>query len=321
MVDTIGLRLYVDGARTMDDIGGLLSGSLYACNHENGSEYVSGHLDGLSITARPHQVTVTRGSLCKWYRGNNYEPMTREDIGHALENLSDALRLPMYDAEITRLDWGACVTLDNPVSAYFPLLDYLDGFGRYTGPHSVYFNRHTSREFVEALFYDKHRDSEDKGGTIPPEYVGKNVLRYELQHKCGFRRFCRSLGRDDVRASTLTEAAFFGALNRHWADMYFKIFKQINTNININDMINTGILKNVATKSELEDVAVSMLVQVVGLDTAFQLLDSRTDLTKKQRHDLKKAIVKAVKVLPVLNARDADKAAELDDRIREAAAY
>ncbi len=318
MVDTLGLRLFVEDAQTMNKVGSLLSGSLYVCNHDNGSEHIAGHLGCLSITARPHQICVTRGSLCKWYKGNNHEPMTREDIRHALESLSDVLHLPMHKADITRLDWGACVTLDGPVSAYMKLLRHLDGYGRYAGPHSVRFDRHTSREFVGALFYDKNRES-GEGGTIPPAYVGKNVMRYELQHKCGFRRLCRSLGYNDVRASTLTEPAFFAALNRHWADMYLGIFKQINTNVN--DMINTGILKNVATKSELADVAVCTLVQVVGLDTAFQLLDSRTDLTRQQRHSLKQAIKEAVKVLPILNARDAARVSELDAKIREAAAY
>ncbi|MDZ7936354.1 MAG: phage/plasmid replication protein [Emticicia sp.] len=45
-----------------------------------------------------------KGSLSKWFLGDNIQTLTRGDMKRATEKLSDTLHLPMSKAKVGRID-------------------------------------------------------------------------------------------------------------------------------------------------------------------------------------------------------------------------
>lgn len=307
MYDTVGLNLFVEDGRgisPLDDVPPRLD-RLAGVNHLPGHEYVSGYLGDLKITARPHSVRVSRGSICKWHFGDNYQTLDRRGMQEAVEHLSDILHLPMSEADVTRLDFGTNLIMKHPIPAYLGHLGTLRYYRRNEASDGLYYCSNGK----ELNFYDKNRERQRAGAPIPELYTGRDVLRYEIRYTS---RLPRHFNRLSVTAADLYDRAFFDEMLHRWRDTYRAIQK-------INDI--TPDFNMITKKSDLNRLGVLALVEKYGGQQKFighiKTANVQGILTNKQAHDLRAAVNEACKLRPGLTSTS-EVIEELDGKVRAA---
>ena len=193
--------------------------------------YIHGRLQNYNVFLDDAGVSVKGGSLNKWQSGNNYEPLTRQGAEDAVNSLSDALHLPLAEAKVTRLDFGACFVLPEPTNVYLEQLGALQDAERTKDRTSLYYH---SAKCVLCL-YDKNAETISHSGTIPSQYQGKNVLRYEqrLMHPTQINTAFQMA----VTGATLYNANFFAKVVELWKSRYNELEKLENLNFMYIDSI------------------------------------------------------------------------------------
>ena len=307
MYDTVGLWLFVEdghGINPLEDVPPRLD-RLAGVNHLPGSEYVSGFLGDLKITARPYYVRISQGSLCKWHLGDNYQTLGRRETQEAIEHLSDTLHLPMGEAEVTRLDFGTNLPVKYPVSVYFERLGPLRYYKRTESSSGLYY---WGNGKILCL-YDKNRERQEAGAAIPELYAGRNVLRYEIRYT---KRLPTHFNRPSLTAADLYNRAFFDEMLHRWRNTYKAIQK-------INDI--TPDFNMITKKSDLNRLGVLALVEKYGGQQKFIGHISRAQaegvLTKQQAYSLRQAVNEACKLRPGMTSTS-EAIIDLDGRVRAA---
>ena len=132
-----------------------------AYHNFNGEEVITGSIDNLKISISRYQVKIKDGSLCKWYLGDNFKTMGRQDTQGAIERLSDILHLPIDKATIIRLDIAQNFIVKHPIEVYLNHLGELRHSKRLQEPSGIYYHKDGER----LCFYDKNREQKNKGRT------------------------------------------------------------------------------------------------------------------------------------------------------------
>ena len=209
----------------------------------------SGDLGNLRISGGYSGMHIT-GSANKFLNGNNLGICTYADFKTINDTLSDYLNIDISQMKVTRLDWGANMTLSQSVNDYLPLLGDKPYFARKCeNPGSI---RYQTNEKAFAL-YDKRKEMENKKQPIPLEYAGANLLRAEFRL---LKRVSRHLKRD-MTAKELTSPEVYSQLVDMWRDEYFRIQK--NTELKNNTMIESG-----ATAKQLSECLMAELIAEKG---------------------------------------------------------
>lgn len=175
------------------------------------------------------------GSLNKWlHEGSNLFELSLSDAGQAIEDISEALHTDLSQANITGLEVGTNIVLQNTVSRYFKMLGEMprrvrDPLSR----TSLYYNRKGSRNLDQFIFYDKIAEAKKDKISIPQSLDGVNLMRVELRYNGSLSK---QLGRQYVTGATLLEHSFYADLKSRLIEKYNSIQK-IET-INIEDMTN-----------------------------------------------------------------------------------
>lgn len=255
-------------------------------DYKNDVHVVSGKLGNFTITATDKRLTIGDGSLCKWYLGNNLDPMDRVKIQYAIEKLSDTLHLPINKATVKYFEFGHNFILDNPIQVYYNHLGELryhkrqQVTDRNNKIEGLYYYGSTGM----SVFYDKQKEQKQALQFIPEKFQNRNVLRYEQRYK---RILPKTFNVDSVIAEMLYEERFFFMVVEKWGENY-KIINKINdmqTNYEaikgIKDLNNLGILKLVEEKGELEMIKL------------FDEMYSMGKINRKMKADMKTAIKKA----------------------------
>lgn len=247
----------------------------------DGVPVISGMIDNLRVTASQYQLKVKDGSLCKFYFGDNYKTMSRHDVQQAIEELSDRLHIPMWNADITRLDVAQNIIMKYPLDVYYNHLGLLSRAQRLQQQFGLYYILSGGRY----CFYDKNREQKIHNEMIPPLYQNQNVLRVERRY---LKRLAQRLNRPEVKGATLYDAMFFNDLLNRWRDGYRSIQK-------INDVsINFSAMKTV---KEFDWVARANYVEQQGGELAViaQINENYKTgvLSKKQAHDLREMVKRA----------------------------
>ena len=315
MIDSLNMTLDVDEAGNVDLL------SQIPCYFDDepqehyypdatGGKYIvlGGHLGSLYISVSRLGVRIKDSSFCKWLLGDNFKTLTRGDIKRGIEKLSDSLHLPMDKARVTRLDIGQNIVVKNPVDVYFNHLGSLKWTKRLPQPTGLYYTGTN----LQLCFYDKVREQRRAGCKIPELYDGKNVLRYEIRFE---HRLPQTLNVPNVTGRLLFDEAFYIGLVQKWRGFYLNI-KKIN-DIDLNFEIMT-------TKRDLYKVGLLTLVEQRGGQLQFieQINEAakRGELTKKQAHDLREAVMNACKVKGDI-VKPNQTIQELDKKIDEATRF
>ncbi len=245
MIDTIWLRLTpVDmvGADLREEI------PLYIDNPEPCNiDGILGYLGNLRVEVYPCEVRV-RGSLCKWWFGDNFNTMGQRDVKRAIRRLSDTLHLPMEQADVLRIDIATNIATKHPVKAY------LNHFGRMGGTFPIA-NKNGweyRRTYTTTIIYDKGKEARCKRVPIPEPFVGRNLLRFE--HRL-IKNVASQLGERGLVAASLYEDRVFFKLIDLWQQAYRSIDK-------VNDVTpNFAKIKGV---KELKDMCVAYTLNGYG---------------------------------------------------------
>lgn len=273
---------------------------------KNGDTWITGNLGCLTFSLNRWSCRLVKGSICKWWNGDNLQALGIGDTKEAVEALSDTLDLPIERAKITRMDIGANISTEHLPALYFERLGNLPYFQRLEEPNGIYYTKTNER----LCFYDKITEQKDTGNKLPDSLSDKNLLRYELRYMW---RIAKRLKVPEVKFSTLWQDSFYRMIINNWYDYYNRIKKNHSVNLDLN---------TVKTRRELYKLAVLQLAESNGGITAIQkgISNARAEgaISSKQASDLKRAFDEAYKVDgDIITTSDAIR--ELNQKIRETA--
>ena len=219
------VRMFLPRCRDMPDISQYLE-SVGEKTSSKGEISTYGFLDGLKVTQFIGGYVVG-GSLSRFFYPSNIWPLSHYSTKDAIEKLSDCLHLDMSEANVTSLEFGTQFPMIKPVRTYLDKLGDMPKRIRIQGsPNALYYQGTAktirARQRQVLAFYDKLQDAKSKGLEIPPGFGNANLLKYELRLNGGL---AKQIGMEEVKASTLSDKAFFKKLLKMWSDEYFTISK------------------------------------------------------------------------------------------------
>ena len=141
----------------------------YSCSGKAGYYYINVAKNGISL----------KGSLSKYYLGNNIDTLTRHSVKSAIEQLSDHLHIDISLAKVTRLDISSVILTKYSPVVYYRYLGQKSWFYRFQFKEdTLYYNNHKR----QIIFYDKAKEAKSDGVLIPEIYTNANLFRYELRY-------------------------------------------------------------------------------------------------------------------------------------------
>ena len=176
MYDTLHLHYnYDDNGYTDTDKIIYKVSDVYHSEYASGSTCTSGSLDNLRVNINEMSVTI-KGSLAKYYLGNNFQTLSQKTTSEAIEKLSDDLNLDVNLCKVSRIDLSTNFITTHEPNIYYDYLGNLKRFNRLENPHSIDYRQKSKK----LLFYDKVMWAKQTHSLIPLEFQSKNVLRYEM---------------------------------------------------------------------------------------------------------------------------------------------
>ena len=190
-------------------------------NVKNDSSYLQGNLKNMRVIYNESSISI-KGSLCKYFYGNNIDTLNLTTTREALAQISADLSLDINKARVTRIDFSTNIVTDYTPTIYYPYLGELSRFERCEQPNSIYYNQ----EAKKLLFYDKIAEAKKKQMPIPKQHIGDNLLRYELVLKRDVPRYLKYNG---LYALDLGSEELFKKLLHIWYGYYQRIQKHSKT--------------------------------------------------------------------------------------------
>lgn len=301
MYDTLEMFLKqeeVKGKKLLDTIPPLLEN--ISTHQFNNGYSISGYYGSLKVSISKSGLKIKESSLCKYWLKNNFETLCRGDVEEAINSISDGLKVPLDNANVTRVDVAHNLRVTYEENIYYPYLGDAQYYQRRPNPNGLYYD--TSRKTM--LFYGKVIEQKQKGNPVPELYQKGYWLRYELRLKS---RVLQTLKIPEFRASLLYDHSFYERLCQMWKKEYLKINK---LRIQLKKMRPTG-----STKKLIEQAATMMFLQG-GYDNAMALIkewQAKGEITKKQASDHRKKIRQLFKEPQKQDGNDLIK--ELDKKV------
>ncbi|WP_317195413.1 phage/plasmid replication domain-containing protein [Rufibacter roseolus] len=261
MLDTVHLRLSQEQAGSnLRDCLPYLTELSETCK-EDGQVYFTGHLNNCRAYLSESGLFI-KGSLPKFYLGDNLHTLNRSDSRRAFEMMEDTLHLPVRKATVTRVDAGLNLMTDYKPELYYPYLGPSSYYQRLTQPKSISYKNGLRLK----QFYNKIAESKSKGGPIPAIYQGRNVLRYEVSY---MQRLPKQFNQALITPATLTEEGFYMGLIDKVLQEYEVIQKV--------GLINMDTSKIKSPKDYLKQV-LALTIQEKGLDAFLHHVDLLREL-------------------------------------------
>lgn len=223
MVDTINLRLNRDSVSSTDLLAEIPCYLSEVTEHYKEDQvFVSGHLNNLRVSINENGISI-KGSLPKYFLGDNFQTLMRSDIERAIERLSDELHLPIGESKVSRIDIAQNIVTDYKPEMYYNYLGDCQYYQRLLQPHSLYYSNRSRTK----LFYNKIIEGKQKGQKIPPHCLNTQILRYEYRLT---KRVAKSLKQSIIEAKNLFDEQFYMLI----IDKYVEEFENINKISRIN---------------------------------------------------------------------------------------
>jgi len=225
MIDTIGCLLKITDAEREYIIKQLSSVSVHHDIDSDGlKETYIGYYSNLRVSLHRNSLRV-KGSLAKYFQGNNLGALSRREIKEALVMLSDDLHVNIFKARLMRVDIGRCFDVDEPVSVYLDSFIDDGSFKEYCRTKNE--TKRFTKTNTTLLFYDKVRemaadrsDDADDEDIIP---IDRRVLRYELQSQRGL---ANQYGYRSLKVVHLLSTRFLMKLETNWRESFFKVLRK-----------------------------------------------------------------------------------------------
>jgi hypothetical protein len=176
-----------------------------------------GWLKNIRVTVSSSGVSIT-GSLCKFFNGNNYYSMSRNQTMLCILTLQVALGLSLQNAIVRRIDFGCCLIMTAKPENYFTGLGMCGRYESVQREHSLYYET----GYKSLIFYNKNSEMMSHRYAVLPEEMYSNTLRYELRLK---KNLNYQLNREQVLVRDLYELSFYTDMIIRWANEYKLIHK------------------------------------------------------------------------------------------------
>jgi len=194
----------------------------------DGQVILTGHMQNYKASVSQAGISL-KGSLAKYYLGDNIQTLTRSDSQKAIEKMQDETLLPIDQAKVTRFDIAANLLMRHEPKVYYPYLGDCQYYKRSLLPDSVYYS---NGQRVK-LFYNKAAEAKKQGLRLPEVATGYNILRYELRFT---GRLTKQFNRAEITVSTLTDEKFYIDAVSRWVHEYKSISKKRDLDINYDNM-------------------------------------------------------------------------------------
>ena len=229
MYDSVNLWLPIDKAGSFDIAKTLqnLSG-ITEHTKDDGQVYYSGHLSNYRVNISGQGISL-KGSLAKYFLPDNFHTLTRSDSARAFEMMADELSLPVYKANVSRIDFAQNFLMEYEPEAYYNYLGESQYYNRQPQSKSLYY----SNRLRQIVFYNKIAEGKAKGMNIPDVWTGQNVLRYEMRITS---RLPKQFKQAEVTANSLSDEKFYMTIFDRWLAEYEAINKLHSINFNLSDM-------------------------------------------------------------------------------------
>jgi hypothetical protein len=215
MYDTLILNKPNEGTSNNEFVPSLLY-SLKEHRTETNLFY-SGYIgNGQQVLVYPDR-TIFKGSIAKFYHGDNIKTIGRGDSQRAIEKLSDTLKMDFTTSKVSRLDVGLTIPTDFEPRAYYPLLGASGQFKRNLYKNSLYYFMLNK----ENIFYDKIKDARKKGMIIP-DWLTQHLLRFEIKL---LKKLATQLNMNQVLAKDLYSEVLYMQLLDRWLMEYNNVKK------------------------------------------------------------------------------------------------
>lgn len=308
MLDTIHLWLPKDRVNNIDllaEIPLYLSGMTE--HNKAGNITISGHVgNNFRVNVSGNGISL-KGSLCKFYYGNNFQTLTRSETEKAIENLSDQIHLPIGEAKVSRIDFAENLKVNYTPQIYYSYLGDCQYYDRLSQPQSIsYHNRIRSK-----IFYDKIAESQKKCFTTPFALKKENMLRYELRFT---GRLPKQFNRPIITASLLHNEKFYTGLIKRWEKEYERINKF--------NIVNLNLLNMSSPKDFFKQMA-ALKISELGQANAMQIVEelrARKAFSKPEYYSRLKKEIKSLRVNKGFTDRS-DLVIELDQKVQETAKH
>lgn len=186
--------------------------------HQKGGNYfITGDLENLNLCANEQRVTI-KGSLAKWFFGNNLQTLTRIDTKQAIESLSDKLHLSIKNAKLSRIDFAQNFNMQYKPEIYYPYFGDSKTFKRSVLSTSLYYIKGN----ITKLFYDKIAEYKAKNGKIDESLYPKNFLRFEVRF---MNNLPKTFNKESINVEMLYNEDFYMRIFNRWFDEYSNIEK------------------------------------------------------------------------------------------------
>lgn len=266
--------------------------------------FVSGYLDNLKIVVTNDKIKITQGSICKFYLGDNFKTLSRNDTRRAFEKVSDHLNISFNNASVYSIDFGRNIVLQHPEELYYNHFGHARHYNRLEQPNGLYY----SNNIRVLAFYGKVKEQKQKGEIVPEIYQNKNLLRYEIRMR---KVLNRQLNSSKIIVKNLWLEDFYHMLVQRWKNEYKKIYKVNNKLMRLKP---TGSVK------DFQRQITAMHINENGFDKYLKLIKEwqlKRLITKKQANDQRKFITGLMKVRS--HEAGNELLTELDKKIIEAA--
>ena len=181
MIDTIEFYIRSDTLNNIDYLTNIppLLNNVSETVFENGNFSIKGWYKGFDISLSQSKINFKKGSICKYYLGDNQQVLRRGDFERSIQKLSDELNLPIKKGQCTRLDFGHNIVLNHEPELYLMYLGDLQYFDRSLFKHGLYYMNKSK----QIIFYNKIHEQKTKGNYIKPILENQHLLRYEYRLK------------------------------------------------------------------------------------------------------------------------------------------
>ena len=216
-----------------------------SCTDKKNSSYMQGDLKNMRVTFNEGSISI-KGSLPKYYFGNNCETLSKSNTKEALENISSDLSIDINKAKVTRIDFSTNIITQYKPIIYFDYMGSHSNFTRCPNQSSLYYNQRSKK----LLFYDKIQEAKNKGMNIPIHYNGQNLFRYELVLKKDVARFLKY---NNLLVQDLSTEHLFNKLVQLWY-AYYKSIDKISKTIKI-------MPENIKTPKDVKDALYRAMIR------------------------------------------------------------
>lgn len=179
----------------------------------------AGFCGSMRVVVFNNRALSLQGSLSKYYFNSNIYTPNQNNVQEAIESLSGRLGLDFGDVSVTRLDVASVIVTEHIPRLYYSSMVEKPYFERLQLSENSLLYKTQRRDLS---FYDKGSQLIKDGQPIPPEYEGKNLLRYEMRLR---KRPVEQLGLQRLTGKDLYSKEVYQRAVRMWLTEFESISK------------------------------------------------------------------------------------------------